>query len=64
MIYIECRPDKILVEALSVPEEEIIHAGSKGNVCNRLSRIRNSKGLVDEDPESAQPTYIRRLKLL
>lgn len=64
MIYIECQPDEVLVKTLGISEKEIIHAGGKGNVCNRLSKASNCKGLIDEDPYSAQPGYIKKLKLL
>jgi hypothetical protein len=63
MIYIECEPDKVLVKALGISRKEIKHVFSKGNVCNKLEKNINSKGLVDEDPLSAQPTYIGKLKL-
>jgi len=62
MIYLECEPDKALVKALGVPRKEIRHMFSKGNVCNRLEKSKSSKGMVDEDPESAQPSYIGKLK--
>lgn len=62
MIYLECKPDKALVGALGVPRKEIRHLFSKGNVCNKLEKSRNSRGLVDEDPLSTQPSYIRKLK--
>lgn len=63
MIYVECKADKILVKVLDIPSKEIRHAHSKGNICNKLIKSKNSKGLVDEDPDSAQPSYIRNLKL-
>jgi len=63
MIYVECSPDKTLVRALGISRKEIEHAYNKGNVCNKLMKTRNSKGLVDEDPSSAQPSYINRLRL-
>jgi hypothetical protein len=64
MIYLECEPDKALVKALGIPRKEIKHMFSKGNVCNRLEKTKNSKGLVDEDPLSPQPSYIGKLKSL
>ena len=64
MIYLECEPDKALVKALGIPRKEIKHMFSKGNVCNRLEKTENSKGLVDEDPLSPQPSYIGKLKSL
>jgi hypothetical protein len=62
MIYLECDSDKALVSSLGISRKEIKHSFSKGNVCNRLLNSKNSKGLVDEDPSSTQPTYIRKLK--
>jgi hypothetical protein len=58
---LECNSDRALVSALGKPRREIIHANSKGNVCNRLARSRDCVGLVDEDPGSPQPTYIGKL---
>jgi len=63
MIYLECDPDKALVKALGMPNKEIKHAYSKGNVCNKLAKSSHSKGMVDEDPASPQPNYIGKLKL-
>lgn len=63
MIYLECNPDKALVQTLGIPKKEIVHAGDKGEVCNRLKNSRNSKGMVDEDPSSPQPRYIEKLKM-
>lgn len=64
MIYLECYTDKALVGALGIHKKEIYHSGNKGNVCRNLAKNRNSIGLVDEDPLSAQPGYIGKLKLL
>ena len=61
MIYLECNSDRALVSALGIPKREMIHAHSKGNLCNRLAKSRDCIGLVDEDPESRQPTYIGKL---
>jgi hypothetical protein len=63
MIYLECDPDKALMRTLGLAAKEIKHVYSKGNVCNKLAKSRHSKGLVDEDPASPQPTYIGKLKL-
>ncbi len=61
MIYLECYSDKALVSAFGIPKKEINHVYSKGNICNRLAKGRNCIGLVDEDPESSQPSYFRKL---
>lgn len=63
MIYLECDADEVLVKALGVSRREIKHSSDKGDVCNRLEKNRNSKGLVDEDPGSPRPRYIEKLKL-
>jgi len=63
MIYLECKPDRVLVTTLGIPSKEIQHESHKVRVCKRLEKSTNSKGLVDEDPSSTQPTYIRRLEL-
>ena len=64
MIYVECDTDVALVKNLDIPKKEIIHAGNKGNVCNRLRKTKNSIGLIDEDPQSGQPRYIKNLSLI
>lgn len=64
MIYLECRPDYALVRALThIPKRDIIHDfKGKFEVCKRLEKSEGSKGLIDEDPSSFQPRYIRSLK--
>jgi len=64
MIFVECDADKTLIKTLGITRKEMIHAGDKGGVCNRLKKVSNSKGLVDEDPESPQPKYINTLKCI
>lgn len=64
MIFVECFADTTLVKSLGIKKKKIIHAHTKGNVCNRLKKSQISKGLVDEDPESNQPGYINNLKLI
>ncbi|MDK2781940.1 MAG: hypothetical protein PWR13_968 [Archaeoglobi archaeon] len=64
LLYVECHPDTVLVRTLGIPRREIRHVHSKGNVCNRLSKSENSKGLLDEDPYSSQPNYLKKLRLV
>lgn len=61
MIYLECKPDEVLVRMLGVAKKEARHAGDKGGVCNRLRKSTNAKGLIDEDPRSSQPPYLQTL---
>ena len=65
MIYLECKPDFALVKSITrVPKREIIHERKgKSGVCKRLEGQRNCKGLVDEDPLSTQPPYIKKVRL-
>ena len=62
MIYLECYADKTLVRTLGIPRKDIVHAGTKGDVCKGLRKNKNSKGLVDEDPGSPPPSYVNELK--
>jgi len=59
MIFIECKPDAELVKIFGIPRKEIHHVGGKSEVCRRLRKFENQKGLVDEDPFSVQPRYVR-----
>jgi len=61
MIFVEGKPDRTLLIAIGLSKKEVTIAGSKGNVCNRLKEKSDVKGVVDEDPESAQPGYIKGL---
>ncbi len=62
MIYLECYSDEALVKAFGVHKKGIFHSYSKGNVCKKLEKGFKSKGLVDEDPFSTQPSYVGKLK--
>jgi hypothetical protein len=64
MYFVECNPDKALLCTLGISKKQVIHSYGKGNVCNRLKKTSNAIGLVDEDPKSAQPSYIKTLELI
>lgn len=64
MIFVECNADKTLLTSLGIGTQEICHAFSKGNVCNRLRKNKNCIGLVDEDPGSGQPQYLGTLTMV
>ena len=61
MIYVECKPDYLLVRKLNFPKKKIIHAGNISEVCKSLQRSRDCCGLVDEDPGKIRPTYMINL---
>jgi hypothetical protein len=66
MIYVECRPDLTLVQALTqLPRREIAHElKGKYEVMKRLSSLRNARAMVDEDPGANQPAYLCRMQVL
>ncbi|HUV02914.1 MAG TPA: hypothetical protein VMW67_05675 [Desulfobacteria bacterium] len=61
MIYTECKPDSSLVRILGIPKKQIIHHQGKPEVCKQLEKRESWIGLVDEDPFSVQPSYLKRL---
>ena len=62
MIYTECKPDSSLVRILGIPKKQIIHQQGKPEVCKQLEKRGKWKGLIDEDPLSVQPPYLKRLQ--
>lgn len=63
MILLEGKPDEVLVRALGVPRREVSIARDKFRVCIKLSKMQGSKGMVDQDPGTAQPEYLEKLPL-
>ena len=65
MIYVECKPDGVLVRHLTdLSQRQVRHeAKGKGGVFNRLMRSRDLVAMVDEDPGKTQPRYMRQLSL-
>ncbi|TSC78430.1 MAG: hypothetical protein G01um101433_237 [Parcubacteria group bacterium Gr01-1014_33] len=61
MICVECDPDEALVVALGFLPSNIRHEYGKGKVCNTLKRKSGWVAMLDEDPASAQPSYLRGL---
>lgn len=63
MIFVECKPDTLLVKYLaSSSERRIIHSNGKSGVCKALTNNNNCIGVVDEDPWSNQPKYLKNLR--
>ena len=61
MIYFECYSDQAFLTSLGIPAKNLDHSFNKGNVCNKLQKSVNAIGLADEDPNEAQPRFIREL---
>ncbi|MCY3021226.1 MAG: hypothetical protein NTW87_19605 [Planctomycetota bacterium] len=55
MIHVECYADEAVVRALGFARRRVRHQASKGEVVNAVRRSEGSTGVVDEDPQSAQP---------
>ena len=64
MIYVECKPDKLLVQMLTGwPGREIIHENDKYRVMKTLSRQQDGRAMVDEDPNANQPAYFSKMQV-
>lgn len=63
MLYAECKPDILLVRLLTgAPKRGAIHElKGKYELCKRLGGQTNCVALMDEDPQSQQPAYVRAL---
>ena len=65
MIYVECKPDGVLVRQVTgLPNRQVVHEiQGKSAVFKRLMRGRDLVGVVDEDPGATQPPYMKQLSL-
>ena len=65
MIYVECKPDGVLVRQVTgLPNRQVVHEiQGKSAVFKRLMRGRYLVGMVDEDPGATQPPYMKQLSL-
>jgi len=61
-LYVECKPDETLALALGVLRRDLEHALNRPGVCNQLARRRETIGMVDEDPNSPAPTYMKQFE--
>lgn len=64
MYLVECKPDAILVQSLTLAtRKNIEHAGNKSQLLKKLTEhYGNSKGVIDEDPGSIQPPHLQKFK--
>ena len=64
MYLVECNPDQVLVSSLtSVSRKRIRHMGGKSELIKAFCvHYSNSKGMVDDDPNSVQPPQLRDLQ--
>src|SRR5215475_8424939 len=60
-LFVECKPDETLAFALGIPRKQVEHALGRARVFAQLARRSNELGMVDEDPGSAVPSYMKSL---
>ncbi len=63
MIYVECKPDTVMMKTLS-SGDEVRHLYGKSSVCSKLARETDCRGMVDEDTSHQKHPYITGLKEL
>ena len=66
MIHLECDNDEALVRGLGIPRRDITHHAGKPRVAKALQQSKPGGvvGLVDEDPGSNGPPYLKEFKLV
>ena len=63
MIFVECKPDFVLVN-LFEQKRNILHAGNKTEVVKSLLKNQGSIGVVDADPNSSSPSLLKKFHLV
>ena len=58
MILMECSLDEFLVKTLGYQRKQIKHEGGKGKVLGILRKKDWAIGIIDEDPDTNQPSEI------
>ena len=63
MLYVECKPDQVLAQKLTrLPQREIVHAlKGRPEVLRFIAEQSNSIAMIDEDPDSRQPTIFGQM---
>ena len=63
MLYVECKPDQVLAQKLTgLPPREIVHAlKGRPEVLRLFEGQSNSIAMIDEDPDSRQPTIFGQM---
>lgn len=63
-IFVECNADRALIASLGVTANRIIHSSNLPEVCKAVMKKQKTIGIVDEDPQGPQPSYLKNLTLL
>jgi hypothetical protein len=62
MIVVECDPDEFLMKSMGFSRKKIKHESGKGDVLRTVRKNQNVIGIIDEDPDSTQPSEIKKFK--
>ncbi len=63
LFFVECNADLELVFFAGIEKKRLKHAGNKSEVLKSIRKKPNSLGIVDEDPSSAQPSFLSKLQI-
>jgi hypothetical protein len=63
MLLLECLPDETLARRLGCTRRSFQHLAGKSRICKRLAESESNTGLIDEDPNAVQPSYLYDLHL-
>jgi hypothetical protein len=61
-VLVECNADEAVLRALGVSKKQLRHERCKGEVVKRVLKFESAIGLIDEDPQSAQPRDLDNYK--
>jgi len=64
MLLLECLPDETLARRLGCARRSLQHLAGKSRICKRLAESESDIGLIDEDPNAVQPSYLDNLHLV
>ena len=62
-VFVECKPDETLVVALGAVKRDITHYQGKDELAKALQKKSDVVAMIDEDPLSAQPSYLKSLSV-
>jgi hypothetical protein len=63
MLLLECLPDETLARKLGCARRRLRHLAGKSRICKQLAESESGVGLLDEDPEAVQPSYLDDLQV-
>lgn len=63
-VVVECTPDESLVKNLGFTSSQVKHQPNKGEVCSYLLKNPGLIGMVDADPDSAQPGFLNNCAIV